>query len=253
MSFWDHLKKVPAGVRRKGLGLWLQLLEERFMKLFWANLLWAGWLLPFFIFLFFLVQTGDTLSLAAAFLFWVLAGPANTYLVFVGMRVVCGRPVWVWQDCKALLRDCGLRSMGLAAVEGVLWGALFWAARLVLAVQGGLGPFYAAVFLCDAFLLTGAAFLGRQQLALVQLPFAAQLKNAFLLIFAGRLRSFAAVSFLLACLGASLLLGRWIVFVMLTGLPAVAVMTGCLIFYPVFQAFFPQEDVGNASAAEDEE
>lgn len=238
MSIWDQLKKAPAGVPRSGLGRWFQLLEDRFMKLFWANFLWLLCMIPFLGCLFFALQAGDALSAAGAGLFWVLAGPANTYLCFAAMQVVRGRPVWVRQDFIGCLRACGLRSMGFAALTGLLWGGLFWAVRLVLAVQGGLGLLYALAFLCDAFVLTGITFFGHQQLAMLRLPFGAQLKNAFLLIFAGGARSFAAVAFLLAALGAGLCLYRYFVFVLLLGLPAVAVMTGSLIFYPVFARLF---------------
>ncbi len=238
MSLWDHLKKMPAGVPRSGPGRWFQLLEDRFMKLFWANLVWLLCMVPFLSCLFFAVQAGGLPSVAGAGLSWMLAGPANTYLSFVAMQVVRGRPVWVWQDFADCLRAGGLRSMGFAAVTGLLWGGLLWAVRLVIAVQGGLGPLYALAFLCDAFVLTGITFFGHQQLAMLRLPFAAQLKNAFLLIFAGGARSFAAVAFLLAALGAGLCLYRWFVFVLLLGLPAIVVMTGSLIFYPVFARLF---------------
>lgn len=244
MSFWDNFKKTPAGVCRTGLGLWFQLLEDHFMKLFWAGLLWAGCIAPFLVCLFFTVKTGDFLSMGGALLFWVLAGPANTYLVFVSMQLLRRRAVWVRQDFISCLRQNGLRSMALSAITGLLWGGLLWAVRLVLAVQGGLGVWYLAAFGCDAFLLTGITFFGHQQLAMVQLPFVSQLKNAFLLIFAGGARSFAAVAFMLAALCAGFAAYRFVVFVLLCGLPAVAVMTGCLIFYPVFSRLFPSCEAG---------
>ena len=54
--------KAPGGVRRTGLARWFQILEERFMTLFWANLLCVAWALPFLTALFFFLQTWDWLS-----------------------------------------------------------------------------------------------------------------------------------------------------------------------------------------------
>ena len=84
--------------------------------------------------------------------------------------------------------------------------------------------------------------LGFQQIAMVQLPFFGIIRNALLLIFAGKLRAFFAILFALAAVGAALWFYEFFVFILLLGAPVLTVMTFNLIFLPVFEAFFPEDE-----------
>ena len=66
--------------------------------------------------------------------------------------------------------------------------------------------------------------------------------NAFLLIFAGKGRSFCAIAFAMAVVGVCLWFYQYCVFYLLLGVPALTIMTANLIFYPVFEDFFPEDD-----------
>ena len=57
-SFWSNFTNAPGGRRRRGLGRWFQILEDRFMTLFWANLMCMACSLIFLVSLFFFSQTG---------------------------------------------------------------------------------------------------------------------------------------------------------------------------------------------------
>ncbi len=240
-KFWSNFVKMPADVPRAGLGRWFQILEERFMPLFWVNLMTMGALMPCFVCVFFLTELWDSLSWCGAYVFFVLAGPCVTAMHYVCIKIVRGVPVWWWDDYKECARREWKRAMALSAIVGALWSAYVYALRLVLAIDGGLNMAFAMVFLCCGFVLAGFTAFGYQQLAAVELPFGNVLKNALLLIFAGKGRSFAAVMFALAV---TLLCARYYLyafFVMLVGFYAIAVMTFNLIFLPVFRELFGEE------------
>lgn len=90
--------KAPGGVRRTGLARWFQILEERFMTLFWANLLCVAWALPFLTALFFFLQTWDWLSGIGVVLGAAVLGPGVTALNRVCMQIIRDKPVSVAQD-----------------------------------------------------------------------------------------------------------------------------------------------------------
>lgn len=240
--FWSNFVKMPADVPRGGLGRWFQILEEHFMPLFWTNLVTFAWLLPCFACLFFLTELWDSLSWAGTYVFFVLAGPGVTALHYNCMRIVRGVPVWWWDDYMECVRREWKKAMLLSAILGALWSGYVYALRLIIAVSGGLGLMYSMLFAVCGFVLTGLTALSYQQLANVELPFGNVLKNALLLIFAGKGRSFAAVMFALAALALCARYYLYAFFVLLVGFYAVGVMTFSLIFLPVFNEFFPSGD-----------
>lgn len=241
-SFWSHFKYAPGHVRRRGLGRWFQILEEHFMQLFWANLLCIGCALPFLVCLFFFLQTGDILSLTGMFLSLLVMGPGITALTFVSMQLIRDRKVWLWENFRDCIRREWKQSMAFTVLVGLLWGAFAYAIRLILAIHGGLGLGYALVFALNAFLVMGITIFGYQQIAMVQLPFYGVVKNAFLLIFAGKGHSFFAVLFALLVLAVSLWFYEYVVFYLLLGLPVLTILTANLIFYPAFMELFPEDD-----------
>lgn len=241
-SFWNNFTKSRTGERKKGLGRWFQILEDQFMSLFWANLLCVGCALPFLVSLFFFSQIGDTLSLLGMVLGLALLGPGFTAMNYICMQLIRDKHIYLWDDFKKSLRRDWKQSVVFALVAGLLWGVFAYALRLVIAVHGGLGPVFAAVFAMNAFLVMGITLLGFQQIAMVQLPFIGVLRNALLLILAGKLRSFWAILFALAVVGVSLWFYEYFVFILLLGAPVLMVMTFNLIFLPVFEEFFPEDE-----------
>ncbi|MCI7808672.1 DUF624 domain-containing protein [bacterium] len=241
-SFWNHFINLPGGYRRKGLGRWFQILEDRFMTLFWANLLCVAWALPFLVSVFFFVQTWDYLALAGMVIGLAILGPGFTALTHICMQLVRDKHVFLWHAYWGSVKRDWKQSVIFALMVGALWGTLAYAVRLVSAVQGGLGPVYTIVFFLNAFLVMGLTLFGFQQIAMVRLPFYGVLKNAFALIFAGGLRSVGAIVFALAVTGVCLWFYEYCVWYLLLGIPALTVMTANLIFCPVFEDFFPEED-----------
>lgn len=241
-KFWSNFAKMPADVPRAGIGLWFQLLEERFMPLFWSNFVTVAALVPCCACVFFLTELWDTLSWLGAYVCFILAGPCVTALHYICMKVVRGAVVWWWEDYKTCVRREWKKAMALSAITGALLSGYVWAVRLVMAVNGGLGTGYLLVFLCCGFVLAGFFAFSYQQLAAVDVPFGHVLQNALLLIFAGRGRSFAATVFALACMLLCAKFYLYALFAALAGLYAVAVMTFSLIFLPVFRKLFPEEE-----------
>ena len=240
--FWSNFVKMPADVPRAGLGRWFQLLEERFMPLFWTNLVTMGSLLPCFACAFFLTELWDALSWLGTYVFFVLAGPCVTALHYNCMKVVRGANVWWWEDYKQCVRREWKKAMALSAIVGALWSGFAYAVRLVIGVSGGLGLGFTLVFVCCGFVLAGFTAFSYQQLSSVELPFRNVLQNALLLIFAGKGRSFAATAFALLCTIVCIKFYLYAFFLALAGLYAVAVMTFSLIFLPVFRQLFPEGD-----------
>lgn len=241
-SFWSNFRVSRTGERKKGLGRWFQILEDQFMSLFWTNLLLVGCALPFLISLFFFVQIGDFLSLLGMVLGLVLLGPAFTAMNYLCMRLIQDKHVYIWDDFKKSIRRDWKQSVAFALIAGLLWGTFAYALRLLIVIHGGLGPLYTAVFAINAFLVMGITLLGFQQIAVVQLPFFGVIRNALLLIFAGKARAFGAILFALLAVGASLWFYEFFVFILLLGAPVLIVMTFNLIFLPVFEEFFPEEE-----------
>ena len=241
-SFWRNFTASRTGERKQGLGRWFQILEDRFMTLFWGNLLCMAFALPFLIGLFFFTQTGDYLSLLGMVLGLVVMGPGITALDYLTMQVIRDKHVYVWEDFLKSLRRDWKQSVLYALLMGTLWGAFAYALRLILVIQGGLGPMYTAVFALNAFLVMGLTVIGFQQIAMVRLPFYGVVKNAFLLIFAGKGRAFGAILFALGAVCACLWFYEYFVFILLLGAPVLILMTANLILLPVFEEFFPEEE-----------
>ncbi|HBK26799.1 MAG TPA: hypothetical protein DDY90_08870 [Clostridiales bacterium] len=90
--------------------------------------------------------------------------------------------------------------------------------------------------------MMGLTVIGFQQIAMVALPFRGVLKNGFLLILAGGGRAAGAILFSLAAAAVCLRFYEYCVWYLILGAPALLVMTANLIFYPVFEQYFPEED-----------
>lgn len=245
-SFWkrfgSHFKYTSADVRRRGLGRWFQILEDHFMLLFWANLLFIGCAAPFLVCLFFFCQIGDILSLAGMAVSLLLMGPGLTALSYVCMQLIRDRKVWLWENFRDCVKREWKQSVAFSLFAGLLWGTFVYALRLIIAIHGGLGIGYGLLFCLNGFLLMGVTIFGYQQIAMVQLPFYGVVKNAFLLIIAGKRHSFMAVLFALLLVGVCLWFYEYCVFYLLLGLPALLILTSNLMFYPAFTALFPEDD-----------
>ena len=241
-AFWNSLKKTPGGGRGRGLGRWFQILEESFMTLFWGNLLCLLFCLPFFVCLFFFLQTGDWLSGLGLFLSLGLLGPGVTGLNFVCMQLIRDKHVSLGADFLASVKRDWKQSAAFAWIAGALWGSLAWTVRLVSLTQGGLGIGLSAVLLVCAFVMTGLTVIGFQQIAMVRLPFRGVVRNGFLLMIAGGGRAAAAVAFSLAAAAVCLDFYQYCVWYLVLGAPALIVLTANLIFYPVFTRFFPEAE-----------
>ena len=241
-SFWNHFKKAPDGVERRGLGRWFQLLEERFMPMFWANLVTFLFLPPSLILFFFFIQSGDLRIGAGMLLCFILAGPGITALHYICIRVVHGMHVWMWPDYKACLKREWKKSLGLTAIVGFLW--FFWLTAVLLVSQtnGGLDLLYLLFFLAYGYVLMGFTIFSYQQLSMVELPFTGVLKNGLFLIFASRGRGFFAIVLALAVL-VLVIEYYYYAFVLLPlGLMAIMAMTVNLILAPIFERFFLKEE-----------
>lgn len=234
--------KAPGGVRRTGLARWFQILEERFMTLFWANLLCLAWALPLLAALFFFLQTWDWLSGVGVVLGTAVLGPGVTALNRVCMQIIRDKPVSVAQEFFASVKRDWKQSALFALIIGALWGMFAWAVRLVGLTEGGFNPVLAVAFLLSAFVMMGLTVIGFQQIAMVALPFRGVLKNGFLLILAGGGRAAGAILFSLAAAAVCLRFYEYCVWYLILGAPALLVMTANLIFYPVFEQYFPEED-----------
>ena len=233
--------KAPGGVRRTGLARWFQILEERFMTLFWANLLCLAWALPLLAALFFFLQTWDWLSGVGVVLGTAVLGPGVTALNRVCMQIIRDKPVSVAQEFFASVKRDWKQSALFALIIGALWGMFAWAVRLVGLTEGGFNPVLAVGFFLSAFVMMGLTVIGFQQIAMVALPFRGVLKNGFLLILAGG-RAAGAILFSLAAAAVCLRFYEYCVWYLILGAPALLVMTANLIFYPVFGQYFPEED-----------
>ena len=234
--------KAPGGVRRTGLARWFQILEERFMTLFWANLLCLAWALPLLAALFFFLQTWDWLSGVGVVLGTAVLGPGVTALNRVCMQIIRDKPVSVAQEFFASVKRDWKQSALFALIIGALWGMFAWAVRLVGLMEGGFDPVLAVAFFLSAFVMMGLTVIGFQQIAMVALPFRGVLKNGFLLILAGGGRAAGAILFSLAAAAVCLRFYEYCVWYLILGAPALLVMTANLIFYPVFEQYFPEED-----------
>lgn len=212
------------------------------MTLFWGNLLCLLFCLPFFVCLFFFLQTGDWLSGLGLFLSLGLLGPGVTGLNFLCMRLIRDKHVSLGTDFFASVKRDWKQSAALAWILGILWGTLAWSVRLVGLTQGSLGIGLSALLFVSAFVMMGLTVIGFQQIAMVCLPFRGVLRNGLVLILAGGGRAAAAIGFSLAAVALCLNFYQYCVWYLVLGAPALIVLSANLIFYPVFENFFPEEE-----------
>ena len=124
------------------------------------------------------------------------------------------------------------------SVLGVLWSVLAYGAYMVVAVDGGMSVGYLLMMLLAAYFLTGLTLFGYQQIAMLELPFGTQLKNAALLIFAGKLRAFFAIAVWVGMLLVPVIYYGLAAYILLAGWVAIGVMTANVIFAPAFSRLF---------------
>lgn len=233
---------VPPEEEQKGLLFWFQILQKHYLTLFYANGIAVVSLLPMAYFVYLLAQTRDLVFWVLALGLWVLASPMQTALQGTCTRLVHRRPVWLREDLKAVWKQEWKKSMLFGLVTGILWSALAYCVWIVLAVDGGLSIGHMLLFVLVAYLLTGLTFFGFQQIAMVELPLATAVKNAVLLIFAGKLRSFFVVVILWGTVLVPVIYYGLAAYILLLGWLALGVMTAELMFAPVFRRLFLAEE-----------
>lgn len=240
--FRDNFTKMPVDVQRKGLGRWFEILEERFMNLFWVNLVTILCLLPSIVCFLIAVSMHDIRLWVVGMVCFVLAGPAVTALHSICMRIVLRIHYWLWEDYRKCMKREWKSSMLLSALIVVLWSALACAVYLVMAVENGVPLSLFLMFVLYAYLLMGFTVFSYQQLAMVDLPFTGIVRNAVLLIFAGGMRSAAAIFLAMGCAVLCYLYSFWAGIVVLLGGFAIIVMTMGLIVSDLFKKSLIDEE-----------
>lgn len=233
-KFWN----IPPEEEQKGLLLWFQLLQKHYLNLFCANAIAVASLLPGAYFVYLLVQTKDLTFWALGLALFVLAAPCQTGLHSVCVRLVHRMPVWVKEDFARAWKAEWKKSMALGLLLGLLWSALAYAVYMVVSVDGGLSIGLALLFGLAAYFLTGLGLFGFQQVAMLEISLGEALKNAMLLIFAGKLRSFFAIIVWTAMMLVPAIYYGLAVYILLLGWVAIGVMTVNVIFAPVFSRLF---------------
>lgn len=233
---------IPPEEEQKGLLFWFQLLQKHYLTLCYANGIAVASLLPAGYFVYLLVQTKDLLFWLLALVSWVLASPCQTGLQSVCTRLVHRMPVWIKADFGRAWKEEWKKSMVLGLILGLLWSGLAYSVYQVLLVDGGLALGYAMLFALVAYLLTGLTFFGFQQVAMLELPLGAMVKNAVLLIFAGKLRSVFLTLALWVMVLVPFVYYGLAAYLLLLGWAGLGVMTADLIFAPVFSRLFLGED-----------
>ena len=233
-KFWN----IPPEEEQTGLLLWFQILQKHYLKLFGANAIAVLSLLPCAYFIYLLIQTGDVVFWGLGLALFVLASPCQTGLHSVCVRLVHRMPVWVKDEFINAWKQEWKPSMLLGLILGVLWSVLAYGAYMVVAVDGGMSVGYLLLMLLAAYFLTGLTLFGYQQIAMLELPFGTQLKNAALLIFAGKLRAFFAIVVWVGMLLVPAVYYGLAAYILLAGWVAIGVMTANVIFAPVFSRLF---------------
>lgn len=233
--------KETVYVERRGFFKWFQVMVERFSPMFWSGLLAMLCMTPACLCLVVHGISRDWLSLLGALLCFALGAPGLVSLFFICMQAIRGNPTWVWDSFrKAWFRD-SRKAIPVALLIGLLWLGFLTAVRLVISGTVTSIPLL-AMLLMAGVLLSGFSFFSFQQLATVELPLGDVLRNGLLLTFAGKGRSLTVSILTLS----GVLAGAWFsyvsYFVLMIGVLAVLVMTGELIFYPVFEMLFLDEE-----------
>lgn len=191
--FRKHFAKQPSEVQRRGVGQWFEILEERIMDLVKINFITIFFMCPSIICIYLAIFMKDFRLFPIAILFLVCAGPAITAMNRICMRMVLRIHFWVWDDYKKCIKMEWKSSMLLTLLLSILWGILFYAIFLVIAVEEGIPFFLFLLFVIYIYLLTGFTIFSYQQLSMVDLPLKDTLTNALLIIFSGGVRSFGAI------------------------------------------------------------
>ena len=233
-KFWN----IPPEEEQTGWLLWFQILQKPYLKRFGANAIAVLSLLPCAYFIYLLIQTGDVVFWVVGLALFVLASPCQTGLHSVCVRLVHRMPVWVKDEFINAWKQEWKPSMLLGLILGVLWSVLAYGAYMVVAVDGGMSVGYLLMMLLAAYFLSGLTLFGYQQIAMLELPFGTQLKNAALLIFAGKLRAFFAIVVWVGMLLVPAIYYGLAAYILLAGWVAIGVMTANVIFAPVFSRLF---------------
>lgn len=229
-KFWN----IPPEEEQTGLLLWFQILQKHYLTLLYANAIAVASLLPGAYFVYLLAQTGDLVFWGLGLLCFTLAAPCQTGLHSVCVRLVHRMPVWVKEDFLRAIRVEWKKSMLLGLMLGLLWSGLSYSVYVVIAVDGGLSVGYLLMFCLTGYVLTGISLFGFQQVAMLELPLGTAVKNAVLLVFAGKMRSFFGILTWTAFVLIPTIYYGLAVYMLLLGWLAIGVMTVNVIFAPVF-------------------
>lgn len=191
--FRKHFTKMPADVQREGLGRWFEIVEERFMDIFWVNIATLGCLVPSIVCFMIMVGMKDFRWWIPGLILAVCAGPAVTAMHTICMRIVLRMHYWLWEDYKGCIRKEWRSSALLTFILGVFWSVYSLAIYLVWEVEGRIPLFLFVIFAVYGYLLVGVTMFSYQILSVVRLPLRYILKDSVLLIFAGKIRSVASV------------------------------------------------------------
>lgn len=234
---------IPPEEQQTGILLWFQLIQNHWLSMFYANFFTLLCLVPCLFCLFMLVTTKDLVFWAAALVFLILAGPSITGLHKICVRIVHRMPVWLVEDYKKVFKEDWKISMVLTAILGLLWSVLAYAIYMVVLVDGAMSVGHFLLFLVVIYFLSGMTLFGYQQVAMLDLPLTVVLKNALLMIFAGKLHSVFAIIVPIAMVVVCFVYYGLLVYILLLGWLALMVMTANLIFAPVFRKLFLGENI----------
>lgn len=232
------LFNIPPEEQQTGILLWFQLLQNHWMPMFYGNLIAVVSLLPAAACLYLMAVTKDLLFWAVGMVLLTVAGPSITGLNRICVRLVHRLPVWLKEDFRSAWTQDRKISMVFTALLGLLWSALAYSVYLVILVDGALSVGHLLLFCLIAYILGGLTLFGYQQIAMLDLPLTVILKNSFLLIFAGKLRSVFAILLCAAMILLCYLYYGLLILILLLGWIALMVMTANLIFAPVFAGLF---------------
>lgn len=221
-----------------GFLLWLNLIYAQFGNLFYANLIAVVSMLPAAYLAYVFVTTHDLVYQLLFILLMGVAGPGLTVLAGTACRVSLRRPVWLKEDLKAVLTQDLKQSILLGMLTGVVWSVIFDAAYLLYAAEGAFSLPLLLIVAVYGYLAAGFTFFSFQQLAMLEVSFGRVIVNGFLLIFAGKGRSFLAVMNLILVLGICAYFYGIGVILVIAGIPVLALMTSNQIFTPVFSSLF---------------
>lgn len=180
---------------------------------------------------------GNWLALPLAGILFALGCPSLGCLFFICMQAVRGNPTWVWDSFRKAYAQEAKKGILLGILLAVLWAGLMLAVSMVLSGTA-VGIITFVMLVLAGVLVGGFTFFSLQQLGTVDLPLGGILRNGILLIFAGKLRSLVVSALTLALVLAGAWFSYFSYFLLILGGLGILVMTGELIFYPVFEDLF---------------